>query len=320
MKSLLWVANGDDEIVEHADWVEISTLFRADHSVSREDLTRAINQAQKIRDTEARKIAEDAFKELDDRISSCGVNHLSGKSFYPYSLNSDKTVLSLDLASASHERSLYLFLLTVTRGDMSSRARRFADLDPTALFEKLCASVLLNFWGGKAHFADGIVFGTARGKNANQTEKKFPANVTALCHQLGEGFGWKKTARSPKAGDGGLDLVVWRKFADKRKGALVGFGQCKTGFHWRSHLGKLKPRAFSGKYFTDQLIIEPQELYLVPCRITASRWDDDTRDGGLLLDRCRIVQYSSTIDGEIVKSCKKWMDACHERQKALVQK
>ena len=38
MSSLLYVGTGDDEIVEHADWVEATTLFRADGNTSQEDL------------------------------------------------------------------------------------------------------------------------------------------------------------------------------------------------------------------------------------------------------------------------------------------
>jgi hypothetical protein len=317
MMSLLWVGRGDDELVEHADWVEISTLFRADHNVSREDLARALIQAQKIRDIDARKASEDAFKELSDRIISCGCSDPNSRPRYPFTLNEDNTVLQY---TGNHENDaglLYLFLLTITRADMSSGGRRAIGLDPTELFEILCADVLLEFWGGGSEWSNSMVFGTASEKEANRIDRKFPSNINKLCSHLGEGIGWKTTARSPKAGDGGLDLIVYRKFADKRKGGLVGFGQCKTGIHWRKHLGKLNPKAFCGKYLAESLIIEPQEMYFVPCRITSDRWDDDSRDGGLLMDRCRIVQFGDNIEAETLTNCKKWMASVHENQKKL---
>jgi hypothetical protein len=317
MKSLLWVGRGDDEVVEHADWVEISTLFRADHNVSREDLARALIQAQKIRDIDARGAAEDAFKELEDRIISCGSQNAGARSRYPFALNDDSTVLEYTGLGKQGAGLLYLFLLTITRADMTSGQRRAVGLDPTELFEKLSADVLVEFWGGESEWSRAIVFGTAQEKEANRIDTKFPRNINRLCQELGEGIGWKPTARSPKAGDGGLDLVVYRRFADRRKGGLVGFGQCKTGIHWRKHLGKLKPKSFCGKYFTESLIIEPQEMYFVPCRITPERWDDDSRDGGLLMDRCRIVQFGIEIDAKTLAGCKRWMSAIHDKQKKL---
>src|SRR5262249_7093836 len=124
MTSLLWVGRGDDEVVEHADWVEISTLFRADHNVSREDLARALIQAEKIRDIDARKAAEDAFKELADRITSCGCGNAAARARYPFELNEDNTVLRFTGDDANDAGLLYLFLLTITRADMSSSKRR----------------------------------------------------------------------------------------------------------------------------------------------------------------------------------------------------
>ena len=68
---------------------------------------------------------------------------------------------------------------------------------------------------------------------------------------------------APRGGDGKLDLmVVWRKFSDGRPGVLAGFAQCKTGIHWRDHLAKLEPAAFSGKFMRQQLIVSPlKDLY-----------------------------------------------------------
>jgi hypothetical protein len=301
--------------VDNADWVEMSTLFKADRKMSREDLARALIRALRIRDLDARKAAEDAFKELADRIVSCSGGFAAARARYPFELNDDNTVLEY---SGNEAGLLYLFLLTVTRGDMSSSKRCAAGLDPTDVFENLCADVLIDFWGGQCDHSNALVFGTAREKEANKIDKKFPTNIQKLCKELGEGVGWKAKARSPKAGDGGLDIVVYRKFADKRQGGLVGFGQCKTGIHWRNHLGKLKPKAFCGKYFTEPLIIEPQEMYLVPCRIDSERWEEDARQGGLLMDRCRIVQYGRKIKAATLENCKKWMSTIHEGQKKLM--
>jgi hypothetical protein len=330
MISLLYVGSGDDEIVEHADWVEASTLFRADGTISQEDLARAINVDRSVPQPKARLLAQDAFEELADRIESCGENAYPKVASYPFELIDGNAVLKKRPADPAHPDAglLYLFLLFLTRSDMSSTTRKKSVLDPTKVFERLCADVLREFWGGESAHSDCMVFGTAKvaapaaaaGTKPNAKEKakgaakapsaakSFPHNINHLCSMLQEGAGWKAGARSPKAGDGKLDAVVYRRFRDKRAGGLVGFAQCKTGIHWREHLTKLHPRGFCGNYMLSPLLIEPFRIYMVPHRIIAERWEADTRAGGLLFDRCRIVQYGNSIKAENLNDCRTWLD------------
>ncbi len=314
MYDLFWIGSGDDEIVENADWVEINTLFRHDQSISRDDLARAIHQARDIKEEKARMLAEDIFTELEDRSRSCGDAEPSSIASYPFELSEDNYALRKKLVSQRRTDTglLYLFLLTVTRADMSSRQRTFAGLDPTRLFERLCADILIQFWGGKSPFSNVMDLGTAgtiKGKH------RFQSKIEDLCNNLREGGGWKPNARSPKAGDGKVDLVVWRRFNDNRQGGLVGLTQCKTGFHWRNDLGKLKPDSFCRKYMRNPLLIKPISIYMVPCRINYARWEDDTCDGGLLFDRCRITQYGSTLSEQIMKDCRTWLNAVINKHK-----
>ncbi len=191
--------------------------------------------------------------------------------------------------------------------------RKLDGLDPTVLFEQLCADILLNFWGGANAQTGALVFGTARTKN--QTNKKFETNINNLCATLKEGRGLKGTAKTPGAGDGKLDVVVWRIFSDGRAGGLVGFGQCKTGIHWKTHLTKLDPRNFCREYFKQPLILDPIRVYMVPHRVDGAAWDSHTGAGGLLLDRCRLVQYGYDISKDVFGNCRTWLDAALKRQR-----
>lgn len=324
MSSLLYVGSGDDEIVEHADWVEASTLFRADGNTSQEDLARAINVDGEVSQHRSRQLAEDAFEELADRVDSCGANDHPQISCYPFELIDGNTILQKKPVVAAHPDAglLYLFLLILTRADMSSTARKNSILDPTKVFERLCADVLKEFWGGESDHSDCVVFGTAKiavakakpkgvpkaKAKAAPAETVFSQNINHLCSVLQEGAGWKAGSRSPGAGDGKLDAVVYRRFRDKRSGGLVGFAQCKTGIHWRQHLSKLQPSGFCHNYMVAPLNLEPLRIYMVPHRIIANRWDEDTRAGGLLFDRCRIVHYGNSIKPETLADCRKWLD------------
>jgi hypothetical protein len=305
MNSLLFVSSGDDEIVDHADWVEASSLFKADRNVSQEDLARAINVDRGVSQHKARQLAQDAFSEIADRIEACGANSYPLVSCYPFTLTGKGAILERIAGKPTEKNAgmLYLFLLTLTRADLSSTARKKHPLDPTKVFERLCADVLKEFWGGESEHSKAIVFGTAHtGVNRN-----FQSHINDLCDHLKEGSGWRTGARSPGAGDGKLDLVVYRRFRDQRSGSLAGFAQCKTGIHWREHLTKLPPSSFCHNYMRAPLVVEPMRIYMVPNRIIGDRWDEDSRAGGLLFDRCRIVHYGNSIKQTTLDDCRTWL-------------
>lgn len=307
--------DADDSLVALADWVEVKALLADDGNASQEDLTRALEQAHSMDEDDAKALAGDVFKELLDRHDSCVPLPGKGKKWeYPFTLNATASLLSLRtrLGPKTKAGLLYIFLLLTSRADMDAQ-RKLEGLDPTVLFEQLCADILLNFWGGPTDLSGALVFGTARTKT--ETNKKFQANIGHLCAILKEGRGLKAKAKAPGGGDGKLDIVVWRIFSDGRSGGMVGFGQCKTGIHWKDHLTKLVPRNFCRDFFEQPLILDPMRVYMVPHRVDGAAWDSHTGAGGLLLDRCRLVQYGYEISKDVFRNCRVWLDAALERQR-----
>jgi len=305
----------DDRLVNLADWVEVRALLESDGNASQEDLARALQRDYSLDETAARTLAGDVFKELGDRQNHCVPLSGKGRAWeYPFSLNPSGSLLSLRVKLSSRSRAglLYMFLLVASRADMDTQ-RKLEGLDPVVIFERLCADILLNFWGGKTDLSGSLVFGTAR-KKSNHNHK-FQSNVEHLCLTLREGRGLRAGAKLPGAGDGKLDIVVWRIFSDGRTGGLVGFGQCKTGVHWKTHLTKLQPRSFCQRYFQQPLIIDPVRVYMVPHRVDGAEWDRHTGEGGLLFDRCRLVQYGYDISSDVFGNCRVWLNAALERQR-----
>ena len=312
MRSFLEITPGDDDVVDYADWVEACTLFKTDSIVSQEDLSREIHRFGFASERRARTLASAAFDEIADRVRAVG--HLpSSLSRYPFILSRGGDVVELRQRpkGTSNYGLAYLFLLVVTRANMHAKNRVLDSVDPTAVFERLCADVLFNFWGGRVPQTGKYIIGTAR---VSKGVRRFPSNIDELCRQLGDGAGWKPTATSPGAGDGGVDVAVWTRFRDGRAGGLVGFAQCKTGSHWRDHLSKHPPRSFSTRYFSQPLINDPIKIYMVPCRISEQRWRDHTSEGGLLFDRCRISEFASKFDPTVVADCRTWFDKAVELQ------
>jgi hypothetical protein len=315
MRSLLLTppVGADDVVVEAADLAEATALFQADGNVSREDLARVLHRRSGVSEDRARRVAEDAFNELSDRLESCGAGK-SELSRYPFALSFGSTLLSLKrpFRLNSNFGLLYWFLLFVTRADMSSTARTLDHTDPTKVFEQLCAEVLCDFWGGSSKYSGAMVVGTASAKG----KTGFKARIAELCQNIGEGNGWRLGAVSPGAGDAKLDLAAWRRFADKRQGGLIGFAQCKTGVHWRDHLTKLQPETFCRRFFQQVPTIVPLRLYMVPHRIGSHRWEEHSLDGGLLMDRCRILQYGGRVSPSTLRQCRRWVHAAYRRQRS----
>lgn len=312
MRSLLEISSAGDSISDHADWLELTALIEADGNAAPEDLARAILQAGNISEDRARSFAQDALLEIEDRIASCDCKGATSR--YPFRLDRRKNLLMRKNKArrVGSTELLYLFLLLVTRADMSATQRRLSGRDPTAIFEHIGADVLRSFWGRPSRYADSYVFGTAtRGLG------KFRDKIDRLCRDIGEGRGWKSSAWSPGAGDGGLDVVVWRRFADGRPGGLIGFAQCKTGLNWRKHRPQLQPRAFSRDYMLQALVLDPWKIFMVPHRIEKQRWESDTGYGGLLFDRCRLVQYGQSIATAVLKDCHVWLNAVLERERRI---
>ncbi len=292
----------DDRLVNLADWVEMNALLDKDGNASLQDLARALQRAYSLSGADSHEIAGDVFKELKDRETHCMPLPNHGPAWqYPFTVNKTGNLLSLRMKLTANSRTglLYTFLLVASRADMDSQ-RKLENLDPTVLFEQLCADILLNFWGGKTELSGSLVFGTARKKAAHNSA--FQTNIEHLCTQIRDGRGMKVGANTPGAGDGKLDIVVWRVFSDGRTGGLIGFGQCKTGVHWKTHLTKLRPASFCRKYLAQPLILKPVRVFMVPHRVDKDDWQSHTDEGGLLFDRCRLVQYGHTISKDLTQA------------------
>ena len=106
-------------------------------------------QAHSLDQEEAKALAGDVFKELLDRQDACIPLPGKGRPWeYPFKLSDTRTLLEVRPAAKSSAKAgiLYKFLLVTTRADMDAQ-RHLDDLDPTVLFEQVCADILLNFLG-----------------------------------------------------------------------------------------------------------------------------------------------------------------------------
>jgi hypothetical protein len=123
---------------------------------------------------------------------------------------------------------------------------------------------------------------------------------------MGEGGGSKNRPTRRNQKDGKLDLAVWRSFPDGRQGKLLGFAQCATGRNWPSKLTEMQPRNFCVKWMHEYPAVDPVRLFFLPFRIERQRWYDDSVEGGLLFDRCRIAAHAARLPDNLRRRCHAW--------------
>lgn len=234
---------------------------------------------------------QDALGEIDNRKQR-------SNNRYPFITTNNSIVRNPDYNNASTVYWCYLFLLFATRNNMNKDKVK-QGVDGTLLFEELSALVAKEYWGDRA---DSFIFGTA-------TSGSFREKIEDVISKIKEGKSYKSpegTTNDEK--DGGLDIVVWKHFADKRKSKLVGFGQCKTGTEWRQYVGLVLPDAFCGAYLAERLVLDPVKMFFTS-EVCVSNYEVIARKSGLFFDRCRLMDYlPNKIAKELISRIKKWTE------------
>ncbi len=293
------------DAVDLADFVELIALLSADRNSSVLDLRRAITRAGTAEiisddpnddeddmlvdpwgdDTEA--VANTTTIELGDREVSAG-------SAYPFVF--DGHTLQ---AERRIDRRAYTFMLLLSCFGVDVKPM---NLDPTRLFEDVSAVAAERFFGGPHDDVLMYQFGFPR----RVAPKNFKKALDDLCEQLGEGNGGKDRPQSSDQNDARLDIVVSRRFPDRRVGQLTAFGQCAAGRHWRTKLSDLRPLSFCKLWLREMPAVDPAALFFVPFRVSEHHWPEAANIAGVVFDRCRIAVYADPLPDSLLRDCLAW--------------
>ncbi len=290
---------------ELADFAEL--LAWANQSVSTREIVALLGREG---DNEPNVGCEDVDDEntnsLEEVMSEVERRQVACRSGYPFSLDVAGNVLRFD-SDGSVQALLYGYLLLSTRLNMAT-CRKHAGIDGADLLEEVSAQVLQSYLGKPR--AKSIVFGTAAG-SAN-----FSAKVASLCGSLGEARGFQSLDSGPvHANDDKLDVVGWLPFQDQTPSQIVVFGQCKTGTAWSDRLCQLQPTAFIKKWINGHFLLEPIRAFFVSEAVNRARWGAYAAEGGLLFDRCRLVDCCELLEVGLVKRITKWNRAALQASK-----
>lgn len=288
--------------VELADFWEILCLRSSRGIASLEDVKHAIvrpgdeDPEEDIEDDiELEGALDSAIAEVRDRRASCG----GEPDAYPFQLNEESCrILSINL-ELSARACLYVFLLLATRLNMNSH-RLQGNEDGTLLFEELCEIALGSVFGKQRK---ALRFGASRAGGS------FAVRMEELCRLLGEGRSKQNVPYQQDSGDDGLDIAAWSPYADRRRGQMILFAQCKTGVSWKTEdLTRLKPERFCRLWMDPQPLLCPQESFMCALRWGSHKWERSGY-GGLFFDRCRILEYVAAVPAELLARIRAWVEA-----------
>ena len=192
-------------------------------------------------------------------------------------------------------------MLLATRLKMTTDNHKVGPPDGTQIFEKLSAYAALNYFG---HGCEGDVFGTG-----NREIRGFKAKLLDVIQRLGEGTA-VQDHEFAQPQDDKVDIVVWKRFPDRKSSQLIAFGQCKTGTSWQTHLSELDTDIFCKNWMTIQPIVTPLKMFFCAQYFPREIWSHKSRSAGLIFDRCRILSYLPKIkDKKFVLSMKTWTNS-----------
>ena len=239
------------------------------------------------------ELVGEAFTAVQQRAEVCGIG-------YPFQLNDTGNVLQSRPQTDNPQQVVYKYLLLATRLNMGTN-RKHATLDGTVLFEELCADVARNYFGENSR---SFVFGTANGMG------NFQDKINQLCNCLGEGRQYRNLEnRTPTVKDDGLDIAVWNAFSDGKQGKLIGFGQCKTGTNYDDAFPRLQPDSFCKNWFEAMPAVNPIRMFFVAEALLQEGWYHKSSLAGILLDRCRIIEFCGNISDTLLDKLVTWTNA-----------
>lgn len=123
------------------------------------------------------------------------------------------------LRRATPHAAIYVALLHLTPGSVARQTVRASETAVMGeLLEEISETALANFWGPGGN---ALSFGYP---SKHGRPEAFDQAVVWLAGKIGLEAG--RGYRPPRRKDGGVDVVAWRQFADRRAGFPVALAQC----------------------------------------------------------------------------------------------
>lgn len=194
------------------------------------------------------------------------------------------------LRRRSRHASAYATLLFLTPGSVARQTVRASETAVMGeLLEEISEAALANFWGPGG---SALSFGYP---SKHGRPEAFDQAVVWLAGQIGlePGRGY----RPPRRKDGGVDVVAWRQFADRRAGFPVALAQCTIQAETFTKTTDIDLRLWSSWLAMDS---DPLSLLVIPGTIRSAGPDwRQLTTVVMVIDRIRLLDLlgRGTDDG-----------------------
>lgn len=249
----------DTELI--ADWLELYCLGQRENSIGYEKL-KSIACEQIDLPSQRLDVALNLMKR---RLEILG-------NLYPFEMKSVGMVRRNDWENLS-----YTYLLRISSGIENSFS--LANTSERILnFENLVVKAMVNLLGPNGL---AIRFGFP----SEDRPVEFPRAVRWLGERMGVPIG--NSYRPPRRKDGGVDVVAWRPFQDRRNGFPVYLVQVTCERNFSHKTSDIDLRVWSGWLNLD---VEPYSVLAVPSTIPSGEDWNELSSRVIVLERLRIVE------------------------------
>lgn len=267
MKLLLDVPDLDD-IQPLTDWFELAFFVSSQKAKTHSQLRDTLAAVVAASNDDIEFAVNLVFKEVKRRRQICGER-------YPFTM--EGKLVALDSKS---DGEFYKFLLLVVVSPLLRIEKRYGEVDQA--FDHVVLDAIRSYLGVGS---TGLRFGWPA---SGGRPKKFADAIRWLTAQMNLQVG--VGASPPKSKDGGVDLVAWKPFADRRSGYLVVLAQCTMRVDWLPKSKDIIDMVWLAWLDTGRpVVIALAVPFIIPQQF--DHWDTLRRTVGIVFDRLRLCQY-----------------------------
>ena len=257
--------SGNEEI---ADWIELAILAGGQKGNTNHKIIAWANDWANLSELQVAS----GLKVMERRSSLLGEK-------YPFAVNDFAVVFDQSL-----EVSSYTYFLLMTRPSSSvSWQTPVPTQEESDLFEEVVALALKDYLGDPA---EAIPFGWPSKFGRPQ---EFPLAINWLAEKLGLKLG--SAFRPPRRKDGGVDVVAWKPFKDRRSGFPIYLVQCTLQKDYVPKSRDIDLRIWAGWLDMDH---DPVTILAIPRSISPGESWNEVTANSIIFERFRLVESLNT--------------------------
>lgn len=260
-----------DNPYEMADWVEMTLFVSKASQISRVELSNHLVAEITSTPQELDVPIGFIFNEISRRSRE-------GGDAYPFKI--EDGIIKLKTES-NLEFYKFLLLISLPKSPLRKR-KKYGEIDE--IYDRVVAEAVKNYFGYKSQVLR-FAWPTSDGR-----PKDFQKAIEWACTNIGLPVGKDTTTRQKK--DGGVDLIAWTPFADKRTAFSVAFVQCTFQLDWLPKGKDILNDVWRGRVDTGRdALISLAVPFVIPRNF--ADWDQLKRTVSIVFDRLRITEFLS---------------------------